>query len=346
MRCTLRSVITAIVLTSSTFYMISYVWNADPFKDTSNLIFRGRNRIQIGVVICNSEAANLFKTLSSTLALMSISEIDVHIVVDGDEIKKEVEKQYAHLHGEIRLRMTYHFYKTWFPAGAWWKSSYKLCAAEKLFLPNIIKGVDEILVLDVDAIIVNRLEKIWRELLKTKSNQMMAAAPSCGFDGCPYYEKIKSGEAHVPVVWEAGLAGGVVFMKLQMMRDEDFVQKAIDVGNDNQNRLPYIDQDILNIYFSAQSNKDRLRRLDCAYNFMPWFYCPDPNVCDLSQGVMIVHENSRLHDTTFDHFRRVLEQLNDISRGPETIIKDIILELKTFKRKDSCDNIIDKIFWY
>lgn len=74
-------------------YMISYVWNADPFKDTSNLIFRGRNRIQIGVVICNDEAVNLFKTLSSSLALMSISEIDVHIVVDGDQIKKEVENQ-------------------------------------------------------------------------------------------------------------------------------------------------------------------------------------------------------------------------------------------------------------
>ena len=60
--------------------------------------------------------------------------------------------------------------------------------------------------------------------------------------------------AHVPSVWPSGLNSGVLFMKLDRLREFSFEKRVIEVvANDHYKSAISGDQDIVNIIFHNNS---------------------------------------------------------------------------------------------
>lgn len=57
-------------------------------------------------------------------------------------------------------------------------------------------------------------------------------------------------KTHVPTIWDSGLNGGVLFMRLDRMREFDFENKIIKLFEAHSDNLLFLEQDLLNILFS------------------------------------------------------------------------------------------------
>ena len=56
-------------------------------------------------------------------------------------------------------------------------------------------------------------------------------------------------QTHVPAVFDSGLNGGVLFMRLDRMREFAFEEKIINLSNSYKPKLTFAEQDLLNILF-------------------------------------------------------------------------------------------------
>jgi len=56
-----------------------------------------------------------------------------------------------------------------------WKKLFKLCASQRLFLPELLRDVDSILYLDTDVLFLSPVEELWH--LFTRYNHCV---DSCG----------------------------------------------------------------------------------------------------------------------------------------------------------------------
>lgn len=68
---------------------------------------------------------------------------------------------------------------------------------------------------------------------------------------CAYYKQTKGSMAHVPAVWNSGLNSGVLFMRLDRMREFGFEEKIQNLllNTTYHSRLAFPEQDLLNILF-------------------------------------------------------------------------------------------------
>ena len=55
----------------------------------------------------------------------------------------------------------------------------------------------------------------------------------------------------MPVVWEAGLNAGVLFMRLDRMREFKFQEKLLQSAKKYKSKLIFTEQDLINIVFST-----------------------------------------------------------------------------------------------
>ena len=59
----------------------------------------------------------------------------------------------------------------------------------------------------------------------------------------------------IPVVGNSGLNAGVLFMRLDLMRNSNFVDAIVKVADGYKDILPGAEQDMLNIIFSKNMGK-------------------------------------------------------------------------------------------
>lgn len=59
----------------------------------------------------------------------------------------------------------------------------------------------------------------------------------------------------IPVVGNSGLNSGVMFMRLDLMRNSNFVDAIVKVADGYKDIIPGAEQDILNIIFSKNLGK-------------------------------------------------------------------------------------------
>ena len=72
---------------------------------------------------------------------------------------------------------------------------------------------------------------------------------------CAYFSKVLGRPTHVPAVWQSGLNGGVIFMRLNRLREFDFEKKIIEIAEMYHTKLHFAEQDLLNILFSKNIGK-------------------------------------------------------------------------------------------
>lgn len=53
-------------------------------------------------------------------------------------------------------------------------------------------------------------------------------------------------------------------------------------------------------------NLDRLKHLDCVFNFMAWFYCLDPTICHVHDGLFVINPGNFVDGGLFEFLRNTI----------------------------------------
>lgn len=133
----------------------------------------------------------------------------------------------------------------------------------RIFLPELLGGVDRVLYLDVDTIAVDSIEPLWRIDL---AGSHVAAVTNV------FYMR-----SHAERATQLGIEpadyfnSGVVLMNLDLMRRDDSSTALLDYATDHASELAWPDQDALNVVLG----KGRIRlhpRWNCMNSVLqfPW----------------------------------------------------------------------------
>ncbi|KAI4890583.1 hypothetical protein NFI96_003539 [Prochilodus magdalenae] len=137
-----------------------------------------------------------------------------------------------------------------------WKRLFKPCAAQRLFLPVILKDVDSLLYVDTDVLFLRPMDDIWKFLKAFNGTQLAAMAPEHEIPKIGWYSRF----ARHPFYGVTGVNSGVMLMNLTRIRSTLFKNSMIASGlswedllhplyQKYKNHITWGDQDLLNIIF-------------------------------------------------------------------------------------------------
>ncbi|KAK6473996.1 glucoside xylosyltransferase 2-like isoform X1 [Huso huso] len=277
--------------------------------------------MHLAVVACGDRVDETLTMLKSAL-LFSIKKIKFHIFAE-DSLKSQFEKGLNKWPHPFTLKFQYSIYSITFSVGnaQEWKKLFKPCAAQRLFLPVILKEVDSLLYVDTDVLFLRPMDDIWSFLKEFNTTQLAAMAPEHEIPKIGWYSRF----ARHPFYGKTGVNSGVMLMNLTRIRNTLF-----KVGSNNiewedlawedllhplyqkyKNHITWGDQDLLNIIFHY--NPECLFSFPCQWNYRP-DHCMYGSNCPGAEeeGVSILHGNRGVyHDDKQPAFKAVYEAIHD-----------------------------------
>ncbi|RZC42736.1 glucoside xylosyltransferase 2, partial [Asbolus verrucosus] len=184
------------------------------YEETTDRIDFKRNDVVVVVVACRDR---LQETLTMLKSALMFSKEKLNFVVFAED---ELIESFSQKLGEWKLftnnGFTYKVMALTFPSkdAEEWKKLFKPCAAQRLFLPNILKEVDSVLYVDTDTLFLTPVETIWNYFHKMNSSQMAALAPEHEDPNVGWYNRF----ARHPYYGKLGVNSGVMLMNLTRMR--------------------------------------------------------------------------------------------------------------------------------
>ncbi|KAK4297399.1 hypothetical protein Pmani_030177 [Petrolisthes manimaculis] len=229
------------------------------------------------------QAAVLFK---SAVAL-STSIIRFVVVSDTEKLYHEVVGTTAKWPARYQDQIRFQWRKVWYPPDHQdMRTMFRLCATERLFLPDMFPEIDAAIYVDTDLVFLESPDHLWDMFDKFDQVQLAAMAP------CLYHYGTKL--AKVPYYGKTGLNAGVMHMNLTRMKhfpEGGWIQANMKVFNNYKKLINLADQDILNILFHKYPKL--LYDVGCEWNFRK-FQCMPENSCPavVTKGVSILHGNA------------------------------------------------------
>lgn len=314
--------------------------------ETLRRVTNSHEPIHIATVICDTDAAQLFQSLVHSAVFMSQAEVNFHLVADTTFLRNILQNILHSLPEYVQFRVKFHFYSMQNTPREDWNNGVRKCMYQRVLLPDMLRTVDRVIVLDAEILVTGQLEKIWAQFDEFTADEIMGASNDCPYEGCGYFSKVIHGEAHVPTVWESGLNAAVLFLKLGELRRLQVGNALSNLATKEYNKtIVYIDQDMYNIYYSLPKNAKRLKHIDCSFNFMPWFYCNEPNVCNTHEGLFLINgSGGQLIDGSF--FKLIQKVFHDMEfkKNREQMFSDFMEEVKKLKARDSCPKLMKYLF--
>ncbi|KAG9337500.1 hypothetical protein JZ751_028691 [Albula glossodonta] len=273
--------------------------------------------MHLAVVACGDRLDETFTMLKSAV-LFSLKKIKFHIFAEH-VLAVQFEKGMKRWPRYLTPRFQYSIYPLTFSIGnaEEWKNLFKPCAAQRLFLPILLKDVDSLLYVDTDVVFLRPMDDIWKLLKEFNSTQVVAMSPEHEIPRIGWYNRF----AHHPFYGTAGLNSGVMLMNLTRMRSalfktnmtpstllwEDLLQPMYEKYKD---QITWGDQDLLNIIFYF--NPESLYLIPCQWNYRP-DHCRYGSNCKGAEeeGVSILHGNNRVfHDKKQTAFTAIYETIH------------------------------------
>uniref|UniRef100_A0A8D0SNX3 UDP-D-xylose:beta-D-glucoside alpha-1,3-D-xylosyltransferase n=1 Tax=Sus scrofa TaxID=9823 RepID=A0A8D0SNX3_PIG len=209
--------------------------------------------IHLAVVACGNRLEETLVMLKSAV-LFSHRKMQFHIFTE-ESLKPEFDKQWP---DSYTKKFEHRIYPITFSVGnpQEWKKLFKPCAAQRLFLPVILKDVDSLLYVDTDVLFLRPVDDIWKLLRQFNSTQLAAMAPEHEIPKIGWYSRF----ARHPFYGSAGVNSGVMLMNLTRIRSAQFKNSMIPTGlawedmlyplyQKYKNAITWGDQDLLNIIF-------------------------------------------------------------------------------------------------
>ncbi|KAM5280630.1 glucoside xylosyltransferase 2 [Ctenodactylus gundi] len=274
--------------------------------------------IHLAVVACGNRLEETLVMLKSA-ALFSHRKLQFHIFTE-DSLKPEFDKQLRQWPDSYTKKFEHRLYPITFSVGnpQEWKKLFKPCAAQRLFLPVILKDVDSLLYVDTDVLFLRPVDDIWKLLKQFNSTQLAAMAPEHEIPKIGWYSRF----ARHPFYGTAGVNSGVMLMNLTRIRSTQFKNSVVPSGlawedmlhplyQKYKNAITWGDQDLLNIIFYF--NPECLYVLPCQWNYRP-DHCMYGSNCKEAEreGVSVLHGNRGVyHDDKQPTFRALYEAIRD-----------------------------------
>ncbi|KAM8758847.1 glucoside xylosyltransferase 2 isoform 2-T2 [Rhynchonycteris naso] len=212
--------------------------------------------IHLAVVACGNRLEETIVMLKSAV-LFSHRKMQFHIFTE-EFLKPEFDKQLRQWPDSYTKKFEHRIYPITFLVEnpQEWKKLFKPCAAQRLFLPVILKDVDSLLYVDTDVLFLRPVDDIWKLLRQFNSTQLAAMAPEHEIPRIGWYSRF----AQHPFYGSTGVNSGVMLMNLTRIRSAKFKNSMIPTGlawedmlyplyQKYKNDITWGDQDLLNIIF-------------------------------------------------------------------------------------------------
>ncbi|XP_044881732.1 glucoside xylosyltransferase 2 isoform X1 [Mauremys mutica] len=274
--------------------------------------------MHLAVVACGNRLEETIIMLKSAV-LFSYRKLKFHIFAE-DSLKPEFEKKLREWPSSYTKKFEYNVYPIAFSVGnaQEWKKLFKPCAAQRLFLPVILKDVDSLLYVDTDVLFLRPIDDIWRFLKEFNSTQLAAMAPEHEIPKIGWYSRF----ARHPYYGTTGVNSGVMLMNLTRIRNTQFKNSMIPTGlmweemlyplyQKYKNYITWGDQDLLNIIFYF--NPECLYVFPCQWNYRP-DHCMYGSNCKGAEeeGISVLHGNRGVyHDDKQPTFKALYEVIRD-----------------------------------
>ncbi|KAM4741104.1 glucoside xylosyltransferase 2 [Anableps anableps] len=280
--------------------------------------WRAEEVMHLAVVACGKRLDETLTMLKSAL-LFSLKKIKFHIFAE-DPLAPQFEERLTQWPQSVSARFQYSIYPISFSVGdaEEWKKLFKPCAAQRLFLPVILKDVDSLLYVDTDVLFLRPMDDIWMFLKSFNRTQLAAMAPEHEVPKIGWYSRF----ARHPFYGVTGVNSGVMLMNLTRIRRTLFKSSLIADGlswegllhplyQKYKNHITWGDQDLLNIIFHY--NPESLFIFPCQWNYRP-DHCMYGSNCKEAEeeGVSILHGNRGVyHDDKQPAFKVVYDAIHD-----------------------------------
>lgn len=279
---------------------------------------RAEEVMHLAVVACGSRLDETL-TMVKSAVLFSLKKIKFHIFAE-DPLAPQFQEKLHQWPRSVSAKFQYSIYPISFSVGNAdeWKKLFKPCAAQRLFLPVILKDVDSLLYVDTDVLFLRPMDDIWSLLKSFNGTQLAAMAPEHEVPKIGWYSRF----ARHPFYGVTGVNSGVMLMNLTRIRRTLFKNSMIPSGlswedllhplyQKYKNHITWGDQDLLNIIFHY--NPECLFIFPCQWNYRP-DHCMYGSNCKGAEeeGVSILHGNRGVyHDDKQPAFKVVYDAIRD-----------------------------------
>lgn len=244
------------------------------------------NRVVIATVACSLKQFELVVTLVKSAVLFSTNDIQhqLEVVIVTE---RELFTSFAHRFNEIKKfrKFSFTLREVKFPKTNHdsWKNlqQTEVCLAQKIFLPSLLSDYDTLIYLNPDSIFLSPPHETFKLLRHFKKTQIIGVAGE--ESGSVYDEK----KGH-PYYGTNGVNSGVMLMDLKKMREINWEKEIQQIYVEYRSKIPYGDQDLMNIYFNSRPNE--VYDLPCDYNYRTE-HCDPSTACIAPEGIKIFQAN-------------------------------------------------------
>lgn len=270
--------------------------------------------IHVAIVACGDRAPEAITSLKS-FAIFAKQDLHFHVFAEEElheEFNKEIKKWPQFISGNIRLDIR----PIQFPSGQdfnQWKTLFKPCASQRLFLPLLLTDVDAVLYVDTDVLLLRPVEDVWEIFKNFNKTQIAGLAPEGQVDATGWYNRF----ALHPYYGRLGVNSGVMLMNLTRMRKINWNSDIYPIYKEYHTKITWGDQDILNIMFHFKP--EQLYVFPCEWNYRP-DHCMYGNNCDTAheQGISVVHGNRQVFQNDKQpEFKAIYEVFRDYKLGKD-----------------------------
>ncbi|EDO39657.1 predicted protein [Nematostella vectensis] len=297
--------------------------------------------IHISIVICGSRKDEALTMLKSSI-LFTNRTLVFHILAESGlhDGLKSVLDHWPCVEGK---QVSYKIHPLKFPEGQKpdeWKKLFKPCAAQRLFLPDILTEVDSLIYMDIDTLFLSPVQWLWDQFSNFNSSQLASMTPEGEVSATGWYNRF----ARHPYYGKLGLNSGVMLMNLTRMRSFGWQEKILPIYNKYRFDITWGDQDILNILFHY--HPELVYVLSCEWNYRN-DHCIYGNNCKTADtnGIYILHGNRGVFTNNKQPvFRAVYEGIEDAKQAGG--IKEAVNALERrlgSHRKGYCGKAVDAL---
>lgn len=266
----------------------------------------------IAVVACGQRLQETLIMIKSAL-LFNYSHDKLHFLVfTDDQLTSSFNEKLSDWRSLRPEEFDFELFPLQFPPSSEgeWRTLFKPCAAQRLFLPSILESVESLLYVDTDILFLSPVGDIWQFFNKFNDSQIAALSPEHEDPNIGWYNRF----ARHPYYGPLGVNSGVMLMNLTRMRHFKWENHVLPIHKEYKLRITWGDQDIINILFYYHSEK--LFIMPCEYNYRP-DHCMYMSICNASvDGIKIMHGNrGYFHSNKQPLFRAAFEAIESYQLG-------------------------------
>ena len=288
-------------------------------------------KIILSVVVCGNRMNESIVMLKSA-ALMTPSPLHFHIFTET-KLQSDIVSRLKSWPAPYSNKISFNIHNIAFPPGEnfeEWNNIFKLCATQRLFLPDLLSDTDALLYVDTDILFTKPLEYIWSFFKKFNATQLAALAPEYEVTSMGWYNRF----GRHPYYGTTGLNSGVLLMNLTRMRTLAWSTKIIQIYHEFKTKITWGDQDLINILFYF--HPELVYVYPCEWNFRP-DHCMYSLNCKriIQEGVAVIHGNQEVYRNDKQRpFRIIFEVFRDFQFGTD-LNSGLIQPLRQrFKKQD------------